>query len=65
MFFSANKRGLPPQSLSIDLSQTHEKKQPVENQISKQDLFQANVYSLKYGMFIRIQGAPGCSNCGK
>jgi hypothetical protein len=65
MFFSANKIGLPPQISSTNLSQIQEKKQPIENQLSKQDLFQANVYSLKYGMFIRIQSASGCSNCGK
>jgi len=66
MFFSANKRKhTPPNPLSIDLSQIQEKTQPIETQINKQDLFYANTYAFKSGMFNRIQGTSGCSNCGK
>jgi hypothetical protein len=62
MFFSTNKRGIQRNNQEIIIN-------PQNNTDSSKDeqkeLFIANAYSLKYGMFARIQNSTNCSNCGK
>ena len=61
MFFSANKRGIPPKPISIEKKEN----QPVQTMNDKQESFNQTAYILKYGMIALIQNAPGCSSCDK